>query len=321
MPFPEKLMHMLDKESLLHPDIVSWQSHGRAFMVRKPKQFTSEVMGGYFRQSKLTSFQRQLNLYGFRRITQGTDAGAYYHELFLRGRPQLCMRMQRQKVKGTGHKQPTDVTSEPNFYVMPPVLTEGGEVGGGATVAMEGAVGSGGCGDLPPLFSLSGPPPLAPPDGTTLMYSDSQKANTNTTLAGSSLLPAPASPSRSQMEQQQQLLEPYNSPGIHAATMLRRLSSSNVVTTAPPFSLGASAMAGSSSTFSRDAAPSPLSSRMHGFHQPSSSATTLGSCAKATAAAAAMTAMGNGSDDGSGRSNAASTRSSLEEDVQKMEYV
>ena len=52
-------------------------------------------------------------------MTQGADAGAYYHELFLRGRPQLCLRMQRQKVKGTGHKQPADAQTEPNFYAMP----------------------------------------------------------------------------------------------------------------------------------------------------------------------------------------------------------
>lgn len=55
-------------------------------------------------------------------MTQGPDAGAYYHELFLRGRPQLSLRMQRQKVKGTGHKQPADAMTEPNFYAMPASL-------------------------------------------------------------------------------------------------------------------------------------------------------------------------------------------------------
>ena len=115
-PFPEKLMNMLNFEYPLNCSIVSWLPHGRAFIVRKPKEFTETIMPKYFRQTKLTSFQRQLNLYGFRRITQGVDSGAYYHELFLRSRPRLCMRMNRQKVKGTGHKQPTDATSEPNFY-------------------------------------------------------------------------------------------------------------------------------------------------------------------------------------------------------------
>lgn len=47
---------------------------------------------------------------------------AYYHELFLRGRPQLCLRMVRQKVKGTGHKQPADAQTEPNFYALPPTI-------------------------------------------------------------------------------------------------------------------------------------------------------------------------------------------------------
>ena len=81
------------------------------------------VLNRYFKQTKLTSFQRQLNLYGFRRITQGTDAGAYYHEMFLRSRVGLCQRMARQKVKGTGHKQPADAKTEPNFYEMRPTDT------------------------------------------------------------------------------------------------------------------------------------------------------------------------------------------------------
>lgn len=115
-PFPEKLHTMLDNDD--DPSIVSWLPHGRAFLVRKPVEFTAQIMPKYFRQTKLTSFQRQLNLYGFRRLTQGADSGAYYHELFLRGRPQLCLRMQRQKIKGTGHKQPADVQTEPNFYSM-----------------------------------------------------------------------------------------------------------------------------------------------------------------------------------------------------------
>ncbi|KAL3937318.1 MAG: hypothetical protein SGARI_002162 [Bacillariaceae sp.] len=38
-------------------------------------EFTETVMPRYFRQTKLTSFQRQLNLYGYQRITRGNDSG------------------------------------------------------------------------------------------------------------------------------------------------------------------------------------------------------------------------------------------------------
>lgn len=125
VPFPTKLHVMLSKvedEGLSH--IVSWQPHGRCFVVHKPKEFVSEVMSKYFRQSKLTSFQRQLNLYGFSRITAGKDRSGYYHEHFLRHKLFLCQNMPRIRIKGTGIKGKPSPETEPDFYSMPWVVPE-----------------------------------------------------------------------------------------------------------------------------------------------------------------------------------------------------
>ena len=117
--FPVKLYNLLQKN--LNEEIISWQPHGRCFLLRKPREFLTEVMPLFFKQSKLTSFQRQLNLYGFSRLTSGPDKGGYYHELFLRGKDQLCTTMIRMRIKGTRTKGASDPESEPNFYLMPPL--------------------------------------------------------------------------------------------------------------------------------------------------------------------------------------------------------
>jgi hypothetical protein len=120
VPFPLKLHELLDAiEADGHADVLSWQPHGRSFRVHKIKEFVEKVMPRYFRQSKLTSFQRQLNLYGFARITKGQDKGGYYHELFLRGKLFLANRIARNKVKGTKIKAVTSPETEPEFYSMP----------------------------------------------------------------------------------------------------------------------------------------------------------------------------------------------------------
>lgn len=65
IPFPIKLHELLDKieaDGLAH--VVSWQPHGRCFIVHKQKEFTEDVMPKYFKMSKFPSFLRQLNLYG-----------------------------------------------------------------------------------------------------------------------------------------------------------------------------------------------------------------------------------------------------------------
>jgi HSF-type DNA-binding len=121
----------------------SAQQSGRAFSVIPPfagpsnsssylflSPFPFFSLGAFnscFRQTKFASFQRQLNLYGFRRITQGRDKGGYYHELFLRGRTLLALKMQRTKVKGTGARKASSPETEPDFYTMPFVYERGGK--------------------------------------------------------------------------------------------------------------------------------------------------------------------------------------------------
>lgn len=67
----------------------------------------------FFSQTKYTSFQRQLNMYGFTRLVHAPDKGAYYSLCFLRGHPALVRHMVRHKIKGTKvRKSPV----EANFY-------------------------------------------------------------------------------------------------------------------------------------------------------------------------------------------------------------
>mmetsp|Transcript_34166 Transcript_34166/g.78884 ORF Transcript_34166/g.78884 Transcript_34166/m.78884 type:complete len:522 (-) Transcript_34166:320-1885(-) len=117
--FPEKLYSMLDQaDHEGFADVLSWKIHGRAFRVYKQDKFVNTILKKHFKQSKWTSFQRQLNIYGFKRLTRGSDMGCYYHECFLRGIPELCSSIKRMEVKGTESRALINPSEEPNFYTM-----------------------------------------------------------------------------------------------------------------------------------------------------------------------------------------------------------
>ena len=71
-------------------------------------------MPKYFRQSKYKSFLRQLNIWGFQRITTTKHVGSqggYSHTYLLRGKPSLCDKMIRVKIKGDSSNNSNPTTS------------------------------------------------------------------------------------------------------------------------------------------------------------------------------------------------------------------
>jgi HSF-type DNA-binding len=122
--FPQILYNILDKaEEEGYSDCISWQSHGRAFRVHDLERFEQSILPKYFQHIKLSSFQRQLSLYGFTRIKHNRDRGGYYHSMFIRGLPQLSEFIIRTPIKGCRAKHMGKVEIEPDFYKMIPVDT------------------------------------------------------------------------------------------------------------------------------------------------------------------------------------------------------
>jgi hypothetical protein len=103
--FPGKLYRLLaEAERDGNTHIVSFTPDGRAFKINDPRAFIKEVSPNYFRQSLMSSFVRQLNFYGFDRLSHGPDLGAFAHPYFIRGRPELLDRIERQNVTARSKK-------------------------------------------------------------------------------------------------------------------------------------------------------------------------------------------------------------------------
>ena len=84
-PFPVRLHEMISAESKYLPYVVAWLEGGHGFMILDEPTFISEVLPKYkFKASKITSIQRNLNIYGFQRLVRGEHAGAYVHPIFHR---------------------------------------------------------------------------------------------------------------------------------------------------------------------------------------------------------------------------------------------
>mmetsp|Transcript_30071 Transcript_30071/g.34100 ORF Transcript_30071/g.34100 Transcript_30071/m.34100 type:complete len:273 (-) Transcript_30071:430-1248(-) len=84
------------------PVIVSWLPDGKSFKVHDKIRFVKEIMPSFFGTQSFKTFQRNLNLWGFTRISKGPHKDICSHPLFLKGFPSVCQSMKRIVLKGTG---------------------------------------------------------------------------------------------------------------------------------------------------------------------------------------------------------------------------
>lgn len=114
--------------------IVRWTPGGRSFLILDVRKFSRDILPNYFKHSKFTSFNRQLNFYGFRKIRidpssiidknanddDGNDGHmrkssndnivCFHHEFFQANEPKLLHKIQR-----TTKQAPTELPSQIEF--------------------------------------------------------------------------------------------------------------------------------------------------------------------------------------------------------------
>lgn len=142
-PFLTKTYQLVDDPAT--NDIISWNDCGSAFVVWRPPEFARDLLPNYFKHNNFSSFVRQLNTYGFKKIVP--DRWEFSNDFFKKGERHLLIDIHRRKTV-----QPVLTSALPSKRSISPSNSADEQAASSSSSA--------------PLSSPRERTPLAPPDET-----------------------------------------------------------------------------------------------------------------------------------------------------------
>lgn len=96
---PVFLRKTFDMINSMHPSLGGWSNSGDTFIIKDTEVFARTVIPKFFKTgSKFSSFVRQLNFYGFRKVKSASSDSSwseFKHDIFHRDRPDMLSEIKR----------------------------------------------------------------------------------------------------------------------------------------------------------------------------------------------------------------------------------